>query len=60
MLSVDIVGAHLNEFIEREVYMKFNKIESKLLCELNNVSIKFVCDIINSLHILNQINFKHE
>jgi len=42
ILSADIVGAYLNAFMERDVYMKFNKFESKLLCELNNNLIKFI------------------
>jgi hypothetical protein len=42
ILSADIVGAYLNAFMERAVYMKFNKFETKLLCELNNNLIKFV------------------
>jgi hypothetical protein len=42
ILSADIVGAYLNAFMEKDVYMKFNKFESKLLCELNNKLIKFI------------------
>ena len=42
ILSADIVGAYLNAFMERTVYMKFNKFESKLLCELDSNLIKYI------------------
>jgi hypothetical protein len=51
ILSADIVGAYLNAFMERDVYMKFNKFESKLLCELNNDLVKFINEDDHCLYV---------
>ena len=51
IISADIVGAYLNAKMKRDIYMKINRFETNILCQLNNDYKKFVNKDDNCIYV---------